>query len=240
MKLSERSKWEKIRKLIKRGRIGKYINNSGLSPLAILVTSFAPTELIKEFLEFDPEATVRTDSFGATPLHLACLNGTTAETVKLIIEHDQGRSAKIVDHDHCSVLHHAVEYICLLIEKRMSLPSEGSLSIYSEHSAYLDIVRSLCDCAPEMVIHGTKDNGDTPLDIPQIVLARQECETARQSKRIHEVYMMLRDTSIKVYLERKKRWECDGPFYVDNMKKNCEQSVVPSLESSQSSGQTFV
>jgi len=236
VKLIEKGSWDRVTRFIRRHRISKYRDHSGLSPLALLITSFPPISVVKTLLKCDPEATTRTDSFGATPLHLACLNGVTAETVKLIIDHDQGCSARMLDNDHYTVLHHAVEYICLLIEKRSSLPSDSSISIASEHNAYMEIVQMLCDAAPEMVFQTTKDSGDTPLDIPQIVLTRHSHQRNKYHyERISEVYQMLKKTSIKVYTERKHKWERDG--YVINDRVNCEVSI-PSLVSSNFSSQS--
>ena len=197
------------------------------------MSSFAPLDVIQLLLHHDPEATMRIDNFGATPLHIACLNGTSPEIVKFIVEHDKGSSARILDNDDYSVLHHAVEYICLLIEKRMTFSSDSSLSIQTEHNAYMEIIQCLCYVVPEMVLQATKDSGDTPLDIAQIILSRQN-EYSRHCKRIEEVYKILKKTSINLYSQKKKNWECIGY----DKKKNCGNSI-PSLQNSSQSSKTF-
>ncbi len=223
-----------MKRLIIKKRLPRNLDSSGLSPLTLFVTSFAPIEIIELMLQYDPASTLRTDAFGATPLHLACLNGTTASIVKLIIDHDQGRSARIVDQDKYSVLHHAVEYICLLVERRVSLPANGSISIFSEHSEYMQIVQYLCDVAPEMVFHRIKDSGDTPLDIPHIILCRHPDPDSRECKRIRDIHKILRATSVKLYMEKKKRWEGVSGESGYKVGDKSNQSI-PSLESSNQS-----
>lgn len=192
---------------------------------------------------------MRVDDFGATPLHLACLNGTTPNVVKIIQNHElkfknkAGMSIRQLDHDNYSVLHHAVEYVCLLIDKRYSLHSQNSVesvsdTIVSEHEDYLEIIKILCSTAPEMVHCMTNDNGDSPLDIPQIILAKRKTTGREHQKRLLEVYQLLRSTSLHVYREKKKYWEDDKvrnklrDMEMDDV--NCGKSL-PSLESSHAS-----
>ena len=59
---------------------------TGLTPLAYAASCNAPTDIIRAILDADPESSTKTDDFSSTAIHLACLNGTTVETVKMILE----------------------------------------------------------------------------------------------------------------------------------------------------------
>jgi len=234
-RLMEKGRWEKAHKILKANRknIPKTVDSSGLTPLAYALSFQAPEYIVREILEADPESPGKVDSFNATPLHLACLNGTTSEIVRLIFDQDNGESAKAVDHGNYSVLHHAVEYICLLIEKRHKRSQDAcSESIESEHEDYLEIIKLLCSKAPQTVHCRTKDDGDTPLDIPYIIMLRQTYINPQMQERLLEVYQLLKRVSISVYRQRKKAWE--GAKRDSNVAEDCGGSI-PSMVSSNAS-----
>jgi hypothetical protein len=243
-RLIDKCKWDKVKRFIKsnKNNLSEIVDPSGLSPLSLAVSSNAPLSIIREIIIADPQGATKTDNFGATPLHLACLNGTTPDIIRLILDSDGGKSARAVDRDDYTVLHHAVEYVCLLIERRYTSKNqmyssslESSDSIRSEHEDYLEIIKQLCRTAPEMVNKVTKDSGDTPLDIPQIIMMKNSGARFERDARLAEVYRLLRETSIYVYRTKKKQWEIEGSISrkpeSEDTTMACENSL-PSLTSS--------
>lgn len=241
LRLIEKGKWTKVRKYLNahKSKIRHIVDNSGLTPLALALSTGVPPDLVDLFLQTDPDSTTKIDNYGASPLHLACLNGTTPEIVRKLINHDHGQSAKTVDFDNYTVLHHAVEYICLLIEARYKNVSDHE-TIASDLVEYLEIIRMICRSAPETVHCLTKDNGDTPLDIPQIMMMR--VNSPHQHRRLSEVYQVLKDTSVELYRQRRNHWETSTPRkplqHGKESMSACEKSV-PSLTSSQASSSVF-
>ena len=227
--------WEKVRELLRfdSSYYCSQVDENGLSVLAIAASSFAPLDIVDSIIKSHPESTSLTDEYGATPLHFACLNGTTPDVVRLFLQHDLN-SIKIVDNSNYSVLHHAVEYVCLLIENRHRSKSSGDGStIGTEFSDYLEIIKLLCKAAPEMVHCVTNDNNDTPLDIPQSVLTSYTSidKNTPIVKSLMNVYRILKTTSIHVYRENKKLWE--DTFDQSILKKSSQDlSSAPSMNPS--------
>ena len=239
----EKSKWDKVRKLLRSNAAAhsKQVDQTGLTALAVAVSLYAPLDIIKTIIEACPESTSAVDEFGATPLHLACLNGTNVDVVRLIMAHDDGQSIATPDHKNYTVLHHAVEYICILIENRYfgedQVLGGSEYSIESEHQDYLEIIRIICRKCPQTVHFATKDNGDTPLDIPQIMMMRRRTDPTGKNqyhKRLKEVYQLLKEASIRVYRQKKHKWENEhkARSTVTCTTTPCEESVVSSLVSS--------
>lgn len=240
--LIENGKWDKVRKLL-RSDVADYsrcVDETGLTTLSISVSSYAPLDIIKTIIESHPESASQVDEYGASPLHLACLNGTNADVVRLIMAHDDGRTASVPDHQNYTALHHAVEYVCVLIENRYygEISADGSShnSIATEQQDYLEIIRILCQKCPETVHIATKDKGDTPLDIPQIIMMRRNDPSGKyiHHKRLLDVYELLKDASIRVYCQKKYKWENEqGKVTTStNTTTQYEDSVDPSLISS--------
>ncbi len=139
----------------------------------------------------------------------------------MLLDFDNYQSAKILDHKNCTVLHHAVEYACVLIERRYPLSSSkdgdrdhcntsnvwtASDTIESEHVEYLEIIQLICNVCPELV-HCAEERGDTPLDIPFVVLLKRADSPLDFEKRLLEVYDLLKRTSIAWYSKQRKEWE---------------------------------
>lgn len=249
--LVDGGKWLKLRLLLKFYKkrnidITNVTECTGLTPLAYAASCNAPTDIIRAILDADPESSTKTDDFSSTAIHLACLNGTTIETVKMILESDNHRSAAILDRNSCSVLHHAVEFACVLIEERYISSSHkrsptrstrsAEFTIESEHKEYLEIIQLLCDAVPESV-HHTEMKGDTPLDIPFVVLMKHVKPPLEFHLRLMEVYEILKKTSIKVYRKQKEEWERLSPVEPTKgiPRNDCDKSLVPSLNPSNAS-----
>lgn len=217
-------------------------DKTGLTPLGLAVSSFAPFDVIESMLKAYPESATIVDLYGATPLHIACLNGTTPDVVRLFLQYDQGKSVRIVDNQNYTVLHHAVEYACLLIQKRYNSPEfdMDNISIATECDNYSEIIQLLCNLYPEMIHFTTYDNNDSPLDIPQVLLSNIDPLRPKNQeiiRRMNEIYDLLKRTSIYVYKNQKKFWEES----VDRSKMEtdevlCDQSLPSMMSSTTGSG----
>lgn len=213
-KLIEKGKWDKVRRLLRSNTAGysRLVDRTGLSALAVSVSSYGPLDIVKTIIEANPESSSLVDQYGASPLHIACLNGTNVDVFRLIMEYDKSQTAGTPDNNNYTVLHHAVEHVCILIENRYfgqdQVMGGSEQSIESEHEDYLEIIRTLCQKYPETVHIATNDNGDTPLDIPQIIMMRRNDRSgSHHNKRLMEVYQLLKEASIRVYREKKTKWE---------------------------------
>jgi len=249
--LCKAGKWNALRKLIRsspREVVQKVTDKSGLSLFAMAVSANAPEEVVREILTLCPESTLQVDRFGATPLHLACLNGTSPEIVSIICQHDNGQSASILDEDHFTPLHHAVEYGCMMIRKRheekdimdlearsktSSMPSSSENSIQTEHEEYMSIIKILCNAYPGQVHTATKGAKDTPLDIPHVVLLHNNIPREGRN-RILEIYSVLQEISVQFWRSKKRQWELEGhSVLIDSQEtSSLSQRVIPSLADS--------
>ena len=203
-----------MRKLIRSNidAYSKIVDRTGLSTLAVAVSSYAPMDIITTLIEANPVSASLVDQYGASPLHIACLNGTNLETFRLITEHDKEGTAGVPDNNNYTVLHHAVEHVCILIEGRYFGEDQcmggSEHTIESEHQDYLEIIKDLCERYPRTVHIATFDNGDTPLDIPQIMMMKRPCKKNNHyHKRLEEVYRILKEASIRIYRAQKHHWE---------------------------------
>jgi len=247
--LVQRGKWDVLIKELKKKsneKISREVRDaSGLSLLGVALASDAPANVVEAILNVVPESTGIVDVYGATPLHLACLNGTTYEIVSLILSHDNGSSARILDHENYTALHHAVEYACMMIKSRYinetdygSYEDMSSLeSIEEELDEYKKIVEILCQKVPEQVHVLNKDNDDAPLDIPNVVLYKIGNNLpVKGRERMRDMHRILKTTSIAEYQRKKKQWERNG-FRATDCKTSSSTSFEsePSLASSHTS-----
>lgn len=152
----------------------------------------APAEIIEQMIKVDPNMAREKDVFGATSLHVSCLNGAPLYLIEVIIR-NYPDLAKVVDSDQRGPLHHAIEFSC----------QSGTIE-----DSYLDVIRLLCDVAPEMV-NCIDKSGETPIDLIQFVKSNTN-PASQEHKRLHMLYCYLREVSIQLYRESKKRWELEG------------------------------
>ena len=85
----ENQKWKKLRRMLKRSN-GKDLcrerDDSGLTLLGMALGFEAPLDIIQSILAMDPSQITATDFFGASPLHVACLNAASPEAVKYLVQ----------------------------------------------------------------------------------------------------------------------------------------------------------
>lgn len=200
--LFEKQKWKTIRKRLKSKKAVQFVKTTGcygISTLALALGHNAPLDIVEIILDLDPTLALQKDVLGASPLHIACLNGAPSASIKLLVR----RYSHLVpdrDSDLRTPLHHAVEYICRM-DVGLSLQEEDSM---------LDIIKELISISPE-TIHWTDKHGDSPLDLTHIVMIETDTSSFTEDEstysRVERLYRYLKKQSIKTYLQKKKKWE---------------------------------
>ena len=217
-----KKKWRKIRRLIKTSKgydLCQERDASNLNCLALALGNNAPIDVIQDMISIDPSLAKSKDMFGASVLHIACLNGTSYELILLILG-QYGELVRDLDFDKRAPLHHAVEYAC----------QSGD-----ESYSYMDVIEAICMRAPEMVHLSDKD-GDTPIDLVQLIKLDTN-EKSREYARLHRIYTFLRKTSVEVFRQQKKRWELEG--YIEKLQLE-DHNKTKSTESSTFSKEDFL
>ncbi len=214
--LVEQQAWKKIRTLLKKKKwreVSKESDDTGLTLLGIAIVFAAPPDIIDLILSIDPHQFYITDVYGATPLHMACLNGASTATVTQLMNF--GCDVTLCDVDNRVPLHHTVECICL----------DGI-----DFDEGVQVIKILTDADPSMVLAKDKQS-DTPLDIAQIARITN-AHDEEKSKRFATLYYILRDVSVALYRYRKADWESKGP----KITKFCLPSSAASEVSNNSKG----
>ena len=206
----EGQKWKKLRKLLKRRNANEFVqekDDSGLSLVGMALGFEAPLDIIKSILTLDPNQSDATDFFGANPLHVACLNGASLEAVQYLLGNYRHLASRR-DKDFRVPLHHAVECLC-----RDEIDfTEGT-----------KVVDALIEVHPDS-IYASDKHDDSPIDLVQV--ARMEVRNeSKDAKRLMRLYVYLRRISVKVYRDRKERWEMEGPAITVNAEKADAKSV---------------
>ena len=89
---------------------GSHVRGATLLTYALLQTP--PLEILSALLFVNPCLSMTVDSHGMTPLHIACGCGLSCEIIALLLRHDKGVAATMVDKWHQTPLHHLTEYLC--------------------------------------------------------------------------------------------------------------------------------
>jgi len=184
--------WAKLRKEVARKAGTNRCmerDESGLSLLGMAFGFEAPLDIIKAILEMDPTQADSRDNFGASPLHVACLNGASAEAV-LYLLHKYQHLASLPDTDRRIPLHHAVECLC----RNEIQFNEG-----------IQIINALVEVYPDS-IHASDKHMHSPIDIVQLVRNDARPET-KDSNRLAQLYFVLKGISVRVYTLNKAKYE---------------------------------
>lgn len=215
-------KWRKLAHALQSRHAVEYISerdDSNLSCLSLALGYQAPLEIINMMIEVDPQLAFRKDAFGATALHVACLNGASPNLVDLLLKrHDE--IAYEVDLDKRGALHHAVEYAC----DREVIHHED----YT-HDTYVDVIQNLCNAAPDM-LYCYDNTGETPIDLVQRIKRKNE-KSGPMYEKLQLIYLELTAQSVKLYRENRRRWELEGymtKLCIDQVSETCTRTTVSS------------
>ena len=193
-----RKKWKKLCRLLKRKK-GDYIeickasDSTGLSLFGFAIASGAPNDVLDTILKIDPTQSHSADCFGATPLHIACLNGAPVRAIKYLIK-IRGELVKAQDIDLRVPLHHAVE--CLVRDE------------ISFHDG-IECIQRLCD-ADSTLIHSTDKYSDSPIDLLQGAISLMNIRQNKRYDALYKLYNFLTELSIKEHKRKKLFWESQG------------------------------
>jgi hypothetical protein len=203
---AEKQRWSRIRRLLTKRRwteICKETDETGLTLLGISIVFAAPLDIIELILSVDPNQFYTTDMYGATPLHMACLNGASPKAVQQLMQF--GCDVTNRDVDSRVPLHHTVECICL----------DGI-----DFDEGLQVIKLLCDADPTMVFARDKQS-DTPIDIVQIArITATGTENNEKIRRFEALYIILRDININLYKQRKALWESMEPDFSNSSSRS--------------------
>lgn len=194
--LIQQKKWRKLRKEIANPQ-GKALveerDSSNLTCLALALAQAAPLKVVEDMYYVDPTLLDAVDEYGATALHVGCLNGVSLESIQFILS-KKPELVTVLDFDNRSALHHSVEFIC----------NDGKIN----DPGNIEILTILCDAAPEMI--NVQDNdGGTPIDLVQVLKIKSKVDTEHY-QHLDSIYIFLRGVSVKVYKENKRFWEEEG------------------------------
>ena len=237
--LIDQRNWEEVRRCLNSPNgysLCQERDMSNMTPLALAIGLMAPLSVIEDLLRIaDPSMPLDCDDFGATALHVGCLNGASFECVDFLLSNHPNLAEKL-DFDGRSALHHAIEFSCL-----QDFTGEYGADIKLTITPYNDVIRRLCETAPKM-IHVQDKSGDTPIDLVQIARAESRLDLPEEDEqRLDDLYHILRNTGIRLYRENKKRWEAEGlPIRQQQrtQKRMEEEGTLPTASESQTALQT--
>lgn len=200
----EKQQWTHIRKRLQSKKGHKLVKATGCYGITILALALghnAPLDIIETIIKLDSTQALSKDVLGASPLHIACLNGAHIESIELLVK-KYPHLVSDRDADLRTPLHHAVEFIC-----RLERPVDF------DRGAIFEVIQLLIDIAPE-VIHWTDKDGDSPLDLTHVVMMETDSSSFTEDEsifsRVESLHRVLKQFSIKVYLNKKKKWEEEG------------------------------
>jgi len=202
-KLLKKSRWRRLKFAIKYLNIpgGKYDiqeqDSSGLTLLGCAFGCQAPLRIIKLIDTADPWQIEVLDKFGATALHLACLNGAPSESIRYLLERKE-TLATVKDNSKRVPLHHAVECLC-----RNDV----------EFSSGMMTIQLLCQNYPNM-IHEANINLNSPIELLHCAIDAKNLKQSDHA-RIHKIFFFLRKVSIDVYKMKRTLWESKIPKLYD-------------------------
>lgn len=202
----EHRAWRKIYKLLT-GRFAQEFclerETSGLTVLSACVGFGAPFYILDQILKLEPGQYLKTDRFGATALHIACLNGQEYEIIEYLLDRCPDM-AFIVDLEAARTpLHHITECLCM-----------GEIDVLSGKK----VILKLFEINPSAIFQPDKC-GDTPIDIVQI----SRILRAEHEQYLYDLYDFMRGLAILLYKRNKISWE-QNPIYRHSVDTNSQGS----------------
>jgi hypothetical protein len=189
---AEKKKWHKVKALLKLPMAKDettFADTSGLTFLGLCVAFSAPEEVLRQVLDMHPQHVFAQDIYGATALHIACLNGASLQTVFVLINECKDL-VKVPDIDGRLPIHHCVECICR---------DEISLD------ASINVMRANIDVDPD-ILTVEDNNGCTVVDLIQDARCI-ETNTTSENQRLKAVYRFLKTSTIQNWKMKKQMWE---------------------------------
>jgi ankyrin repeat protein len=222
---AEKEKWRKVRRSLFRPRAPIFVkerDSTGLTFLGLCVGLDAPLDILVRILSLHPQQAFEVDLFGASALHLACLNGASVQVVQLLTDACKGL-VSTVDADDRLPIHHTAD--CL---------SRYEMDV----NLCVDVMRLMLNIEPE-IINARDKNGDTPVDLIQRARCEENISEALDYN-LKRVYCFLRDTYVQLWRIKKVQWERESTAEKDE-KPPSDHSVPTDISStgsiSQLSGQ---
>lgn len=191
--------WDQLRKILtsRKGRLYcQEKDSSNLTCIGLALAQSAPCDIISKIYELHPESIDVIDNFGATALHIGCLNGTPIENAEFIIKM-RPDFVTWLDCDQRSPLHHTVDFIC----------NDNEANIYTS----IQILKYLCTLNTQ-VLHAQDKNGVTPIDLVQNMKMKEykEHKDSERYQRLHKIYQFLHKTNVEIYRKQKLQWETEA------------------------------
>ena len=227
-----KKKWRTLSKTLKRMQSSRERNvdistmmsmirhqdSTGLSLLSLCLGLHAPLDILSDIHNLDPNQAYQVDVYGASAMHIACLNGASLQSISSSFMPKSLVSAKDLDGS-------------LPIHLLMTCLERKEIKVESA----MDIVNWMTNIDPDILF--TQDNlGFTPVDIIQSAKSRVD-EGTKEYDRLKDIYIQLRQAYITCWKIKKSRWESTRVLPVMKTKsaeRHCGTSLTieTSLDSS--------
>lgn len=167
-------------------------DGTGLSCLGIALGFHAPVDVIALMIEVHPDIIYHEDAYGASCLHIACLNGSSLEAIDYLVSNFP-HLIDSTDNDKRIPLHHAVEFACQCQNQ-------------ADENFYLEMIATLCKVKPETIFCSDVAH-DSPIDLSQMFKLSSD---HGDHDRLDKIYYLLQHYGIEQYMRQKKKWEQEG------------------------------
>lgn len=227
------------------------IHDFSITALSLALSLGAPSYVIEALIQAHPIHTLQMDRNSMLPLHIACMQGASSETVSLLLDQDMGICAQALDARRKSPLHYAVEYTCepcgrdifgcisatshsqmdrSTIMSKEDRSSQGSLMTMSEDMFInqIQVIKILTQAYPEMV-NFIDGNGNTPMDI--LHDCKADAGEGSKWERADICCDQLRKIAIQSYKEKKSMWEMKK---MHSNSSNCSNNTKATEDTSSS------
>lgn len=207
---AERKRWRKVKALLKQPDISSVIlqpDCSGLTFLGLCVAFSAPTDILRRILEIHPQQISQHDMFGANVLHIACLNGSSLESVQYLINFSP-QLVRIQDIDGRLPIHHSVECVCR---------DEISLE------ACLEVMKANIDIDSNVLFIMDKYER-TAVDLIQEARCTEGI-TDEEAHRLKAVYTFMKKACIRAWKVKKQKWE-SKPLETEQNSKGTKSTLT--------------
>lgn len=231
---ASKKKWQTIRKILERleqrqqrntGDSGglsliQQRDSTGLSFFSLCYGLNAPIDILSKICDLDPNQAYQVDVYGASAMHVACLNGVPLKSIASSTMPRSLVSSKDVDGS-------------LPIHLLMVCLSRNEIEVTSA----MDIIDWMMDVDPDILF--TQDNlGFTPVDIIQSVRINVDAKS-KEGQRLKIIYGHLQKAYIKCWRIKKSRWESTSHEIIKNDSMKPAKNDATSLTSGDMSSELW-